>query len=55
MTVLAEALAGSNAIIVDYTQRPPVHVCGVVIVGERKAVPAIEPAVIGMTALCGCA
>src|SRR3546814_711999 len=54
MAMGAETLARLHAILVDHSQRPPMHVLGVVVVGEREAVPGVEPAVIGVaTFMCG--
>jgi hypothetical protein len=55
MRVPAEALAGSDAIFIDDPQRAEAHVGGVVVVGEREGVVAVEPAVVGVAALAGSA
>ncbi|GAB1381933.1 hypothetical protein MASR1M50_02510 [Burkholderiales bacterium] len=49
----AEAGAGRDAVLVDDAQVAPAHVGRVVIVGKREAVPAVQPAVVGVAALVG--
>lgn len=53
MAVGAEALAWLHTILVDHAQRAPVHVADIVVIGERKAVPGLQPAVLGVTAFVG--
>ena len=53
VAVHAEAGTGCDAILVDDAQRAPTHFCRIVIFGEGKAVPGLQPAVIGITALVG--
>jgi hypothetical protein len=50
-----EAFARRHAILVDDPQRGELNMCRVVIVGEGKRVPGIEPAVIGVPAVIGLA
>src|SRR5262249_54639403 len=42
--VRAEAAAGGDAVVVEDAQAAEAHVLGVVVVGERERVPAVEPA-----------
>jgi hypothetical protein len=51
MSVAVGAKAGAcgDAVFVDHAQVAHAHMGGVVIVGERKAVEALEPAVVGVT------
>ena len=51
VTVRAEALAGSDAILVDHAQRAELDVLRIEVVGERERVVRLEPAVIGIAAL----
>jgi hypothetical protein len=53
--VRREALAAAHAVLVDHAQRAEAHVLVVVVVGEAERVPAVEPAVVGATALVGAA
>ena len=54
VAVDAEALAGLHAVLVDDPQRAPLDVARIVVVGERKAVPGIQRAVVGVAAfVCG--
>jgi hypothetical protein len=48
VSVRGEAGAGCNAVLVDHAQVAEPHVLRVVIVGERKRVVALEPAMIGV-------
>ncbi len=50
VAVRAEAHAGLHPVLVDDPQRAEAHMLGVVIIGEREAVEAVEPAVVLMTA-----
>ena len=50
MAVRAEAAARGDAVLVDDAQVAEAHVARVVVVGEREAVPALEPAVVGVAA-----
>src|SRR3954463_9089189 len=49
--MLAEARTRLDTVLVDDAQRSITHVLGVVIVGKRKRVPGIEPAVVLVAAL----
>jgi hypothetical protein len=49
----AKASAGRNAVFVDDAQIAPPHVGRVDIVGKRKAVKRLEPAMVGMAAFGG--
>ena len=51
MAVRAKARARRNAVFVDDAQIAPAHELGVVVVGERKAVKRLEPAVIGVASV----
>ncbi len=51
--VKAKAFAGLNHIVIKDTQRPPVHVVGIVVFIEGKMPPCIEPAAVGVVALIG--
>jgi hypothetical protein len=53
--VSAEPLAGGDAVFVHHAQRAEAGVLRVVIFGERKSVPGIEPAVVGMSPVGGVA
>ena len=53
VAVRAEAFARLDAILVDDAQRPEPHEAGIVVIGKRKRVAAIEPAVLRTTALGG--
>lgn len=53
MPVRAEALAGPDAVLIDDPQRPETHMRRVVIIGERKTMPAVEPIESGMASLFG--
>src|SRR5260221_5289431 len=55
VAVRAEAGAGLDAVLVDDAQRAEPHVRGIVVAGERKRVPGVEPAVLGVAALPGAA
>jgi hypothetical protein len=50
VAVRSEAGAGGDAVLVDDTQVAHAHVRGVVVVGEREAVEALEPTVVGEAA-----
>jgi hypothetical protein len=47
----AKAGAGSDVVFVDDTQIAPAHPLGVVVMGKRKRVLAVQPAVIGQTSV----
>jgi hypothetical protein len=47
--MLAETLAGLNAVFVHHPQRAKSHLPRVAVRGEGKRVVGIEPAVIGVT------
>ena len=53
VTVLAEAVSGRHAVLVDHAEAAKAHVRGVVVVGEREGVEALEPTVIGVAAIGG--
>ena len=53
VAVGAEAGAGGDAVLVDDAQVAEAHVARVVVVGEREAVVALEPAVVGVAAVGG--
>ena len=44
-----------DAVFVDHSQPAKAHVFGVVVLGERKSVVTVEPAVVGVAALLGLA
>ena len=50
VAVGAEPHAGRDTILVDDAQRAEAHAAGIVVVGEREAVKALEPAVVGEAA-----
>ena len=52
MPMGAEALPARHAIFVEHAQRPELHVVLVEIIREGEAVVGLEPAVIGMAAIC---
>ena len=49
--VRAEAGAGGDGVVVEDAQVAEAHVRRVVVVGEREAVVAVEPAVVGVAAV----
>ncbi|KOT02070.1 hypothetical protein DM50_3077 [Burkholderia mallei] len=51
MRMHAEAARRRDAIVVQHAQRAEMHVLRIAIVGERKAVMGIEPAMIGVAAI----
>src|SRR5262245_61607747 len=51
MRMPPETLAGRHAILVDHAQRAEPHVLRIVVIRERKRVPAVEPAMLCMPAL----
>src|ERR1700730_11242135 len=51
MRMHAKALARRHVVLIDYAQRAKLHMLGVVVVGERKCEPAIEPSMLRMPAL----
>src|SRR3984957_17413871 len=51
MSMRAEARPRQHAVLVDYAQRSELDVLRVEVVGERKSVERLEPAVIGVAAL----
>src|SRR6185436_5249268 len=53
VAVGAEAGAGGDGVVVDDAQVAHAHVGRVVVVGEREGVEALEPAVVGNTAVFG--
>jgi hypothetical protein len=53
MAVHAETAGGFDTVLVDHAQRAELHVLRIVIVGKRKTVKAVEPAVIDVAALSG--
>ena len=50
--VLREARTGGNHVIVPYTQVAPVHAAWIVVLGERKVVVGIQPAMVGAAQGC---
>src|SRR5208283_4348354 len=50
MPVLGEPASRLNDVVVDHAERTEPHVLGIVVVGERERVTAVEPAVIGVSA-----
>ncbi len=46
-----ESLAGRDAIVIDDAQRAEAHMGGIVITGEGKSMPGVEPAVVGMASV----
>ena len=53
VAMFAEATTCRHAILVDHAQRSPMHVLVIVVTGEGKAVPGIQPAVVGMATFAG--
>ena len=53
MAVPAEAGARRDAILIDDAQHAPAHFGRIVVIGKGEAVPRLQPAVIGITALFG--
>jgi hypothetical protein len=51
MAVRAEAGAGCDGVVVEHAQVAEAHVRGVVVVGEREAVVAVQPAMVGVAAV----
>ena len=49
----AKAPAGGNRVVVDHPQRPKAHPGRVVVAGEGKAVPTIQPIELAVKALSG--
>src|SRR5882724_7570626 len=49
--MLAEALSRGNAVFVDHAQRAVSHVLRIVVTGEGERVEALQPAVVGKSAL----
>ena len=52
--VLAKPHGWSNIVLVDDAQGAEAHLFGVVVVGKAEAEVRIQPAVIGMAAICCC-
>src|SRR5262245_43932717 len=48
----AEAQSRLNAVLIDHPQRAEAHVSWIVIIGKRKRVIGIQPAMIEMSPLC---
>jgi hypothetical protein len=55
VAVCAEASARRDEVFVDDAQVAHAHVCRVMVVGERKTVMALEPAMVGMAPVSGLA
>jgi hypothetical protein len=55
VAVRPEAAAGGNAVLVDDAEVAEAHARRVVVVGEREAVAAFQPAVVGVAAVAGLA
>src|SRR5690606_19046102 len=53
VAVRAETLARRHPVLVDHAQRAPVDVLGVLVTGEGKAVPRVQPAMVGVAAFGG--
>src|SRR5262249_6867369 len=53
MRVSGKSLAGRDAVLVDHTQNAKTHKSRIIIVGERKRVKRIQPAMHSMTAFGG--
>jgi hypothetical protein len=53
MAVGAEALPGSDPVLVDDAKRSEPRVLRIIVIGEGKRMPGVEPAVLGMPALLG--
>jgi hypothetical protein len=51
--VRSESGSGADAIFVDHARGAEAHVVAIEVIGERKRVIGIEPAVIGMASLIG--
>src|SRR6476661_7054912 len=51
VTVRAETASRLDGIVIDYAQRAKLNMLGIVVVGEGKAVPGIQPAVIRVTSV----
>jgi len=51
MRMRAESLPSIDAILIDNAQGAKSHVRGVIVTSERKCVMAIEPAVVGVSAI----
>src|SRR6478735_5055588 len=50
-----ESATCGDPVVINHAQRAEAHMLGIVVVGEGKRVPAVEPAVIRMAALSGAA
>ena len=50
MRMHAKATTAANRIVVDHTQRTKAHLRRIIIIGKRKRVVLVEPAVVGMAA-----
>jgi hypothetical protein len=46
----AKTGAGFDAIFIDHTQWTEIHIAGIDVIGERKAVTRVEPAMVGTAA-----
>jgi len=47
----AEAVAGLDVILVNNAQAAELRVFGVVVIGKRKGISGVQPAVVGLAAL----
>ena len=50
VTMGAKTGAGFDAIFIDHTQWTEIHIAGIDVIGERKAVTRVEPAMVGTAA-----
>ena len=48
-----EPPAWRDTVLIDYAKRSEAHVTGVIVLAERKAVPALKPSEIGFAAIFG--
>jgi hypothetical protein len=51
--VRAKAHTGLHDVFIDHAQAGKTHVLRIVIIGKRKAMPALKPAVMGVSAFAG--
>lgn len=51
--VCGKSATGCDAVLIDDAEAAEAHVGGIVVVGEAEAEPAVEPAVIGVSAVGG--
>ena len=53
VTMRPETSAGRDVVVVDHPQVAKTHVFRVMVVGEREAVKALQPSVIGVSTIPG--